>query len=239
MDAKKVFLQVEGDAYFERYLQSAGISKGTNTLSEFLERNPNIAAPGKSVLEIGCSDGRNLIYLAQNFELKGFGIEPSEKAITYGQEMLRSGGISNVELLRGTSDELPFEDNSMDFVILGFCMYVVDRRYLLKTAAEVDRVLKRGGLLLIEDFDVPHPFQRPNKHNKDIYTYKYDYTSLFLGDPSYSLIEKKSYSLIEKNLIEKECYSISSYAFDPRVQERVSCCILYKEMLEDVYHFVD
>ena len=80
--------------------------------------------------------------------------------------------------------------------------------------------------MLIEDFDVPNPIQRANKHNTNIYTYKLDYTSLFLGDPSYSLIEKKS-------------YSHSSDAFDPKVQERVSSCILYKEMLEDVYQFVD
>lgn len=56
----------------------------------------------------------------------------------------------------------------MDFVILGFCMYVVDRRYLLKTAAEIDRILKRGGFLLIEDFDAPNPVLRPNKHNANI-----------------------------------------------------------------------
>ncbi len=34
-------------------------------------------------------------------------------------------------------------------------MYCVDRSYLLKTAAEADRVLKRDGFLVMEDFDVP------------------------------------------------------------------------------------
>lgn len=228
MNLKEVFMQGEGDAYFDRnYQKKSNASIGTKFLAEFLKKKPNIPTDGlKNVLEIGCSDGKNLIYLTQNFSLKGFGIEPSEKAIDYGKDVLRSKGILNVELLQGTSDELPFEDNSMDFVMLGFCMVWVDRRYVLKTIAEVDRVLKRGGFLLIEDFDVPYPVQRPYKHNVNGRTYKCDYTSFFLGDPSYSLIEKKSYSHVAN-------------AFDPNVQERISSCILYKEMLEDVYQFAN
>lgn len=226
MDSKNIFLHGEGDAYFERNYQKDGISKGTAIFTEFLKRNPIISSGGGNLLEIGCCDGRNLIYLTQNFKIQSFGVEPSEKAIKYGKDMIHSKGIANVELLQGTSDDLPFEENRMDFVILGFCMVWVDRQHLLKTASEVDRVLKRGGFLLIEDFDVPNPVQRPYKHNASIFTYKHDYSSLFLGDPSYSLIEKRS-------------YSHSSNAFDPRIQERVSTCILYKEMLEDVYQFVN
>lgn len=227
MNSKKVFLQGEGDAYFERNVQKGGISKGTGFLAEFLNKNPDIFNDRvKNILEIGCGEGKNLIYLAENFKLKCFGIEPSEKAIKYGQDVIRSKGIADVELLQGTSDDLPYEENSMDFVILGFCMCWVDRRYLLKTAAEVDRILKRGGFLLIEDFDVPNPIQRTYKHNANVYTFKYNNADLFLGDPSYSLIEKKS-------------YSHASDAFDPRIQERLSSCILYKEKLEDVYQFVN
>lgn len=226
MDSKSIFLQGEGNAYFERNFQKDGISRGTVLLSEFLKKSNYFQLGGVNILEIGCCDGRNLIYLTQNFKIQSFGVDPSENAIRYGQDMIHSNGIANVELLQGTSDDLPFEANSMDFVMLGFCMYVVDRQYLLKTAAEVDRVLKRGGFLLIEDFDVPNPVKRTYIHSTNIYTYKHDYSSLFLGDPSYSLIEKR-------------CYSHSSDAFDPKVQERVSTCILYKEMLEDVYQFVN
>lgn len=104
-------------------------------------------------------------------------------------------------------------------------MYCVDRSYLLKTAAEADRVLKRGGFLVMEDFDVPISCKRAYKHNPNIYTYKSDYTKLFAGDPSYMLIEKTT-------------YSGASMSFDPTIQERVSSSILYKEHIEDVYQLI-
>ena len=42
MNSKKVFLQSEGDAYFERNSPKGGISKGTSFLAEFLSKNPDI-----------------------------------------------------------------------------------------------------------------------------------------------------------------------------------------------------
>ena len=157
--------------------------------------------------------------------MKCFGIEPSRKAVEYGKGIIQSQGIANVELLCGTSDDLPFEENSIDMVILGFFMCYLDRDYVLKTAAEVDRVLKRGGFLVVQDFDVPTPYKRTYKHNSNIFTYKYDCAKLFLGDPTYTLIEKTT-------------HSHSSIAFDPVIQERISSSILYKEHLEDIYQFV-
>lgn len=176
-------------------------------------------------MEIGCAEGHNLVYLSQNFRLNCFGIEPSQKAVSYGRDMIRSKGIKNVELICGTSDNLPFEENSMDFLVLGFFMYVLDRDNILKTIAEADRILKRGGFLVIQDFDTPTPYKRTYKHNSDIFTYKYDCTKLFLGDPTYTLIEKTT-------------YSHSSMAFAPAIQERLSTSILYKEHIEDIYQFV-
>ncbi len=159
MDAKELFLRSEGDAHFRRNFNPNRVScaKGTQFLSGFLDKNPELLQESekKSVLEIGCDYGFNLMYLNQKFGLKCYGVEPSMEAVEFGRKNLLSKKITAVELVQGTSDYLPFEENSMDFVILGFFMYCVDRSYLLKTAAEADRVLKRGGFLVMEDFDVP------------------------------------------------------------------------------------
>lgn len=229
MDAKELFLRSEGDAHFRRNFNPNRVScaKGTQFLSGFLDKNPELLQESekKSVLEIGCDYGFNLMYLNQKFGLKCYGVEPSMEAVEFGRKNLLSKKITAVELVQGTSDYLPFEENSMDFVILGFFMYCVDRSYLLKTAAEADRVLKRGGFLVMEDFDVPISCKRAYKHNPNIYTYKSDYTKLFAGDPSYTLIEKTT-------------YSGASMSFDPTIQERVSSSILYKEHIEDVYQLI-
>ena len=162
------------------------------------------------------------MYLNQKFPLKCYGVEPSKEAVEYGRKAAAEQGLVDMELFLGTADALPFADESMDIVILGFVMYCVDRSLVWRSVAEADRVLKRGGFLVIEDFDPPLPCKRAYKHFKGLYSYKINNTSLFLGDPSYTLIEKTS-------------YSHASQAFEPAFQERVSSSILYKERIKDIY----
>lgn len=90
--------------------------------------------------------------------------------------------------------------------------------------AVADRVLKPGGFIFLEDFDTGIPFIRKNKHNKDTFTYKYDYSKIFLSNPQYYLCEKTS-------------YSHKDYEFSKEIQERVSAYIIYKEIIDECYYF--
>lgn len=227
-DGKNIFLETEGDAWFIRdgnrpYEEYQ--SKGTQFLDGFLSKTglPKNGR-GRVILEIGCSSGYNLAYLCQRHGLKGFGIEPSAQAVQVGNEWAAAHPDISVHLVRGTSDELPFEDEMFDIVMLGFCLYCTDRRYLHRTISEADRVLKHGGLLLIDDFLTPVAFKRPNKHDPRFFTYKYDYAKLFLSDPCYSLIERTA------------CFHNGVASFS-EIQERTSVSILYKENIDDVYQF--
>lgn len=113
MDAKKLFLQGEGDAHFRRNFNPNRVScaKGTQFLSGFLDKNPELlqGLEEKSVLEVGCDYGFNLMYLNQKFGLKCYGVEPSIEAVEFGRKDLLSKKITSVELFQGTSDSLPFE----------------------------------------------------------------------------------------------------------------------------------
>lgn len=227
-DGKKIFLDTEGDAWFNRcgnrpYEEYQ--SQAAKFLDAFLSK-VEISKKQGVILEIGCTSGYNLAYLCQRHGLKGFGIEPSAQAVQVGNEWAAAHPDVSLHLVRGTSDELPFEDGMFDIVMLGFCLYCTDRRYLHRTISEADRVLKHGGFLIIDDFLTPRAFRRPNKHDPNLYTYKYDYANLFLSDPCYSLIERTS-------------YSHSGVAFDPEIQERVSTSIIYKEKIDDAYQFCE
>ena len=178
------------------------------------------------ILEIGCSSGYNLAYLCQKYGFKGFGVETSAQAVQVGSKWASAHPDMDLHFVQGTSDELPFEDNAFDVVMFGFCFYCTDRKYLHRAVSEADRVLKSGGFLLIDDFQTPAAYKRPNKHDPNLFTYKYDYAKLFLSDPCYSLIERTT-------------YSHNGLAFDPEIQERVSTSILYKENIDDIYQFFD
>ena len=225
-DAKKMYLQMEGDAYFERNLEAQkvnGATKGVRLFDDFVMCQVDgggYVTKDKKVLEVGCCYGYNLAYLESRYDFKCYGIEPSKKAVSYGNQIFKD----KIIIKQGTADELTFEDNFFDVVIVGTCLCQVDRILLANTLTEIDRVLRNGGFLVINDFDTPFPCRRDNRHNTATPVFKDNYGEMFLHRPyNYSLVEKRTYDFG------------GSLAFPVDVQERVSTQILYKE--KEMYYF--
>ena len=218
MDSKKLFLEVEGDNYYNRNKSSLINSIGLDIefYSLFLE---NIVDKNTKIIEIGVGNGRNINYFKKNLGCSVSGIEPSSCAVDEGNKLFFNN--QNI-LIKGTADDLPYDDESVDVVLFGFSLFWVGRKYLFRSISEADRILKPGGYLLITDFDTSIPYKRFNSNNKDAWTYKMHYSKLFLSNPQYYLIEKKS-------------YSHSNNFFDEDIQERVSAQILYKDYEDNVY----
>lgn len=217
MDVRKLFLETEGDEYYRRNKDALNKDVG-NDISFYTQFLTQI---GKSInlCEIGAANGRNLNYFQKNLDCNVAGIEPSSEAVCEGNDKFFKG--ENV-LVKGTSDQLPWEDESFDVVMFGFSLFWVGRKYLFPSISEADRILKTGGYLLITDFDTVNPYKRVNIHNKDAYTYKMNYAKLFLSNPQYCLVGKRN-------------YSHGSSIFDKNIQERVSAQILYKDFEDNVY----
>lgn len=221
MDQKNIFLNGEADAFFQRNKvqmeEKKGIYPWVELLTDYMERT-QIAKMGGELLEIGACYGRNLKHFKDKFGLTCYGIEPSVEAVNYGNEIYKG----EINMQHGTSDVLPYEDEKFDIVILGFCMFFVDRKDLMKSVAEADRVLKENGYLIITDFDTKMAFKRENIHNPDIWTYKLQYSNLFLANPQYFLVEKRN-------------YSIGSGLFCEDIQERMTLDIIYKDSIDNAY----
>lgn len=221
MDAKKLFLQTEGDNYYQRNKNALhkGVDIGTQFYASFLENEVKNFDENTKIVEIGASNGKNLNYFIKKLGCDVSGIEPSSKAVLEGNEDFFNG---QPVLIKGTSDYLPYGDESVDIVMFGFSLFWVGRKYLYRSIAEADRILKTGGYLFITDFETTIPYKRVNIHNKDAWTYKMNYANLFLSNPQYFLVSKKNYS-----------HNIDTFDLD--IQERVSAQILYKDFEDNVY----
>lgn len=217
-------METEGDAWFERnhVRKENEISIGCRLFETAMKSRLEKAGEGFKILEIGCSSGYNLIYLCEKYHIEGYGIDPSKKAIEYGNGKIEGLDI-DIFLRQGTADDLIFENDAFDIVILAFCMYCMDRKYILKAVSEVDRVLRDGGMVVIWDFETSIPYTRPNIHHKDLWTFKHDISKFFTCNPQYTLIEKRSFSNKDK------------VGFTSDIQERCALNILYKEQLEEAY----
>jgi demethylmenaquinone methyltransferase / 2-methoxy-6-polyprenyl-1,4-benzoquinol methylase len=102
-------------------------------------------AEGSSALDICCGTADWTIALGEVVGEKGkvYGLDFSKNMLSVGEEKVKQSGMEQIELLHGNAMELPFDDNTFDYVTIGFGLRnVPDYMQVLK---EMNRVLKPGG----------------------------------------------------------------------------------------------
>lgn len=185
MKQKNIFLESEGNAWFERnakLMASRKLPESDPLLVEIL--NLPTIEKGTKILEIGCGEGGRLNWLRETYGFDCYGVEPSAQAV----EVARGRGIAAHQ---GTAEQMPFDDKAFDIVMFGFCLYLCDREDLFRIAYEADRVLRNPGWLLILDFYSPAPVKREYHHRPGLSSYKMDYRTLFTWNPSYTNVSHK------------------------------------------------
>ncbi|MEM4134265.1 MAG: class I SAM-dependent methyltransferase [Candidatus Micrarchaeia archaeon] len=104
--------------------------------------------PGK-LLDIGCGSGRNLLHFAE----KGFdwyGIDFSKEMIKMAIENFTRKNINVKRRLKvGDMTELPFPDESFDYIISIASFHHLPKEEQLKAIKEMKRVLKENGEMII------------------------------------------------------------------------------------------
>jgi SAM-dependent methyltransferase len=100
---------------------------------------------GPRVLELGMGTGNLQLDMARK-GLQPFGIDLSPQMLGQARRKWRRNGIAPFRMCRASARHLPFPDAAFDSVVSTFpSEYIADER----TLAEVSRVLKPGGRLVI------------------------------------------------------------------------------------------
>lgn len=98
------------------------------------------------ILEIGCGNGRDSLFLAQN-GLNVVGIDLSRKAVELAQKNFEESKISGKILFKvADAEKLPFPARTFDGV---YSIGVLHSTNLDKSFAEIARVIKPGGLAFL------------------------------------------------------------------------------------------
>jgi len=185
-DQKKIFLQSEGDMWFERN-KAASVGDADPILNYFINRETDFPAETfGDLLEIGCAEGKRLSCLSKLPFQSLAGIEPSVKAVEMAVK-------NNRNVVQGTADKLPFDNGSFDYIVFAWCLYLCDRDDLFLIAAEANRVLKDQGRIIIYDFAPNTNVKNTYKHCEGVVVHKMNHADLFSWNPDYVLEYHQSY----------------------------------------------
>jgi ubiquinone/menaquinone biosynthesis C-methylase UbiE len=109
--------------------------------------------PKQRVLDVGCGTGKTLWLLRQKCDpsVELCGLEPSKDMYKQAKSYLGS----QARLVQGVAQELPYPDNSFDWVISTQVLHHLAGVEKKKMLAEMYRVLKPGGTVVVSDWGRP------------------------------------------------------------------------------------
>ena len=101
---------------------------------------------GELILDVGCGNVRDVIVFANN-STKCVGVDFSSGMIKEGKKDVNKIGLKNIDLIVGSGTNLPFKDETFDKIS---CSETIEHIPNYEDAiAEMNRVLKRGGVLTL------------------------------------------------------------------------------------------
>ncbi len=110
---------------------------------------------GAACLDVCCGTGDWTISLAEATGEDGsvVGLDFSENMLAVGREKQQGHGIDHINFIHGDAMSLPFEDNSFDYVTIGFGLRNVPD--YMQVLNEMYRVVKKGGKVVCLETSQP------------------------------------------------------------------------------------
>lgn len=154
---KKKKRKVHGATFWDReytnpeHLKLSIVESGDLVkFTRWLERQTNDTTLADSVFDAGCGNGRNLIYLATQFGMRGSGVDISSAAIAQARKA--SVNLPITYHVGSAGDPLPVENDSQSLALDMMTSHFLDKAGRQRLRDELHRILIPGGFLFMKTF---------------------------------------------------------------------------------------
>ncbi|GHI00958.1 class I SAM-dependent methyltransferase [Neobacillus kokaensis] len=143
-----------------------------------------------TILDAGCGTGQTAAYLFDQYKAKITCLELNPIMIEKAKNRFLSLQYP-IQLIQGSVEEIPFQDDSFDFILCESVLAFVNKPKALK---EFNRVLKPGGRLLANEMTIN---SKLNKQAEEEIVQFYNIDSLLLESDWVQLFEECGFTDIE------------------------------------------
>jgi ubiquinone/menaquinone biosynthesis C-methylase UbiE len=120
------------------------------------------------VLDVGTGMASTAKFLLQHLSKRSqvLSLDPSEDILTKARNALSAEDQQRITFMRGSADDLKFGNESFDIVVSVMVMHHIEA--VGESIAEMSRVLRQGGRLIIVDYSPEaHTLDFQSRHNED------------------------------------------------------------------------